>query len=254
VRPTASSHPAQTPFDQQIRIRGDAPPRALASHCHTWCVKVRVYELARELGVDSATVLSRLRQLGEFARSAASVVPDPVARRLRATMLDPDEPLPAIGIARSSQSQGWSTDDWQDERLWWEEDRWWSYAPAVILTHEAARACRVSASTIRQWVTRGYLAPTGRQGRELTFAASDVRDSQIARQSRTKSGSAVIPRWLRARDMDALITTKEAASLLGVSASTIRMWVKRGIIAPQSRAQRRNLYQVKDVITAARRR
>ena len=34
--------------------------------------KVRVYELAKELGVESKTVMAKLNELGEFVRSASS--------------------------------------------------------------------------------------------------------------------------------------------------------------------------------------
>ena len=44
--------------------------------------KVRVYELAKELGVESKIVLSKLQELGEFVRSASSTIEAPVARRL----------------------------------------------------------------------------------------------------------------------------------------------------------------------------
>ena len=45
--------------------------------------KARVYELAKELGVDSKTVLSKLESMGEFVKSASSTVEPPVARKLR---------------------------------------------------------------------------------------------------------------------------------------------------------------------------
>ena len=48
--------------------------------------KVRVYELAKELGVDSKTVLAKLQEQGEFVRSASSTIEAPVARRLREAM------------------------------------------------------------------------------------------------------------------------------------------------------------------------
>jgi translation initiation factor IF-2 len=44
--------------------------------------KVRVYELAKELGVESKVVLAKLQELGEFVRSASSTIEAPVARRL----------------------------------------------------------------------------------------------------------------------------------------------------------------------------
>ncbi|MEO3757416.1 translation initiation factor IF-2 [Mycobacterium sp. B14F4] len=45
--------------------------------------KARVHELAKELGVTSKEVLARLREQGEFVKSASSTVEAPVARRLR---------------------------------------------------------------------------------------------------------------------------------------------------------------------------
>ncbi|GAA1822452.1 translation initiation factor IF-2 [Microlunatus capsulatus] len=45
--------------------------------------KVRVYELAKELGVESKTVLTMLKDMGEFVRSASSTVEPPVERRLK---------------------------------------------------------------------------------------------------------------------------------------------------------------------------
>ena len=36
--------------------------------------KARVYELAKELGVDSKTVLEKLKDMGEFVKSASSTV------------------------------------------------------------------------------------------------------------------------------------------------------------------------------------
>ena len=45
--------------------------------------KARVYELAKELGVDSKTVLNKLEAMGEFVKSASSAAEPPVARKLR---------------------------------------------------------------------------------------------------------------------------------------------------------------------------
>ena len=45
--------------------------------------KVRVYELAKELGVTSKDVLNTLKDMGEFVRSASSTVEAPVERRLK---------------------------------------------------------------------------------------------------------------------------------------------------------------------------
>ena len=45
--------------------------------------KVRVHELAKELGQPSKVVLQKLQDMGEFVRSASSTIEAPVARRLR---------------------------------------------------------------------------------------------------------------------------------------------------------------------------
>jgi translation initiation factor IF-2 len=45
--------------------------------------KVRVYELAKELGVESKVVMTKLQELGEFVRSASSTVEPPVVRKLK---------------------------------------------------------------------------------------------------------------------------------------------------------------------------
>ena len=45
--------------------------------------KKRVYELAKDFGVDSKTVLDKLKDMGEFVKSASSTVEAPVARKLK---------------------------------------------------------------------------------------------------------------------------------------------------------------------------
>ncbi|MEE6280304.1 translation initiation factor IF-2 [Georgenia sp. MJ170] len=45
--------------------------------------RLRVHELAKELGTDSKTVLAKLTELGEFVKSASSTVEAPVVRKLR---------------------------------------------------------------------------------------------------------------------------------------------------------------------------
>ena len=45
--------------------------------------KVRVYELAKELGVDSKALLKTINDMGEFVRSASSTIEAPVERRIK---------------------------------------------------------------------------------------------------------------------------------------------------------------------------
>ena len=66
--------------------------------------KVRVYELAKELGMDSKTVLAKLQDMGEFVRSASSTVEAPVARRLKEALppVPPGEEKPAKKVAKKA--------------------------------------------------------------------------------------------------------------------------------------------------------
>ncbi|WP_129783501.1 translation initiation factor IF-2 [Promicromonospora panici] len=57
--------------------------------------KVRVYELAKELGVESKTLLAELKSAGEYVRSASSTLEPPVVRRMR-------DKFPAGGAAGPS--------------------------------------------------------------------------------------------------------------------------------------------------------
>ena len=63
--------------------------------------KVRVYELAKELGVESKVVMAKLQELGEFVRSASSTVEPPVVRKLREQL--PQE-VAASGGKRSARA------------------------------------------------------------------------------------------------------------------------------------------------------
>src|SRR6478609_7253638 len=70
--------------------------------------KVRVYELAKELGVESKTLLNHLKEKGEFVRSASSTIEAPVVRKIRETF--PAElsagaaPAPAAPAAPAAQA------------------------------------------------------------------------------------------------------------------------------------------------------
>ncbi|WP_405139030.1 translation initiation factor IF-2 [Nocardia sp. NBC_01388] len=60
--------------------------------------KARVHELAKELGVTSKELLARLKEQGEFVKSASSTVEAPVARRLRESVAP--KSTPANGSAK----------------------------------------------------------------------------------------------------------------------------------------------------------
>lgn len=76
--------------------------------------KARVYELAKELGVDSKTVLNKLKEMGEFVKSASSTVEAPVVRRLKTAFPSADQQESSQGTtekpAKSGHTSTGSTD------------------------------------------------------------------------------------------------------------------------------------------------
>ncbi|MEU4702394.1 translation initiation factor IF-2 [Nonomuraea dietziae] len=61
--------------------------------------KVRVYELAKEFGVESKVVMAKLQEMGEFVRSASSTIEAPVVRRL----------TEALGVSKPTKGGGSSS-------------------------------------------------------------------------------------------------------------------------------------------------
>ena len=74
--------------------------------------KVRVYELAKEFGVESKAVMAKLQEMGEFVRSASSTIEAPVVRRLKeafsaqAGKAQEKRPAGRAGAAAAGQSGG----------------------------------------------------------------------------------------------------------------------------------------------------
>ncbi|MEU1428559.1 translation initiation factor IF-2 [Nocardia sp. NPDC005746] len=66
--------------------------------------KARVHELAKELGVTSKELLARLKEQGEFVKSASSTVEAPVARRLRESLAPKSAPSGAAKPAAPKPS------------------------------------------------------------------------------------------------------------------------------------------------------
>ena len=65
--------------------------------------KVRVHELAKELGITSKDAVSKLQELGEFVRSASSTIEAPVVKKLR-------DAYPAAGAkGAAAHFPGWGT-------------------------------------------------------------------------------------------------------------------------------------------------
>ena len=66
--------------------------------------KVRVYELAKEFGVESKAVMAKLEEMGEFVRSASSTIEAPVVRRLKEAFNG--GAAPSLAVATASASGG----------------------------------------------------------------------------------------------------------------------------------------------------
>jgi Translation initiation factor IF-2, N-terminal region len=80
-----------------------APLRARPARSARWAgassagTKVRVYELAKEFGLDSMDVMPTMMAMGEFVRSAASTVEPAVDRKL----------MERFAASRKSQDRRW---------------------------------------------------------------------------------------------------------------------------------------------------
>jgi hypothetical protein len=81
-------------------------------------LNVGVYELARELGVDSYAVMAKLKAMGEYVRTASSTIKAPVADRVRAQFsLQPVKAREDTAAWRPLSRR--STDaPWEDEILY----------------------------------------------------------------------------------------------------------------------------------------
>ena len=74
--------------------------------------KVRVYELAKEFGVESKAVMDQLKEMGEFVRSASSTIEAPVVRRLKEAFASSAGPAarPRPGSLRTERRTGRRTE------------------------------------------------------------------------------------------------------------------------------------------------
>ena len=71
--------------------------------------KVRVYELAKEFGVESKAVMAKLQEMGEFVRSASSTIEAPVVRRLKEAFASQAPPSDPESVARDGTTIRWRT-------------------------------------------------------------------------------------------------------------------------------------------------
>jgi translation initiation factor IF-2 len=67
--------------------------------------KVRVYELAKDLGLESKELLAKLQEVGEFVSSASSTVEAPVVRKLMDKFPDLKAAVPAPKVAKKTAAK-----------------------------------------------------------------------------------------------------------------------------------------------------
>src|SRR5699024_2294164 len=66
--------------------------------------KLRVHEVAKQLGITSREALTKLEEIGEFVSSASSTIEPPVVKRLKAEFADAapaEKPKPAAKKPKS---------------------------------------------------------------------------------------------------------------------------------------------------------
>lgn len=217
--------------------------------------RVRVYELARELGVSASQVLASAKQLGASPRSASSPLEPDEVRRLRETFgmrgTDPRPSLrnrgpnpfePPSGVrppprpGRPYDDDPWHEVPSQDDEL-----------TAKQASHELG----VSAGAVRQWVHRGYLRAVGVRGRAHLYRRGDLKSARREAERNTRQPPA--PFLVRPALTRRSVSTAEAASLAGVLPSTIRVWVHRGLLRPLEAPGHAHRFDPMQVLRVARR-
>jgi DNA-binding transcriptional regulator YiaG len=132
-----------------------------------------------------------------------------------------------------------------------------------ITSRDVADLLGITQATVRQWVARGYITPTGRIGPSNVFRTSDVLEAydQIARRRKATRKPPEKRGWfadptpmdrIRTKHYDAVISIDEAARLISVSPATIRSWLhRRHLEALPSSKPRGVRLRLGDVIHAA---
>lgn len=195
--------------------------------------KARVHELAQELGISSRKLLAMLKEQGEFVKSASSMIEAPVARRVRELLASqPVRPRSRPPLSRPTSPAV-------------------VVAPQPVTATEAYEIMRIRPATIRQWVSRGYLRRVGSRGQAALYDREDLVKVRNMTEGRRNAPPSFPVLNLPANYHDSLITTTEAATLLGVAASTVRSWVTRGYLVPARRHRHGHLFTIGSVLTAA---
>lgn len=244
---------------------------------------MRVYELAKVLGQSSEVLLGNLRADGEWIASHLSVVPAPVIRRYLPTdavvatrvipsrgraMPVPMTPQPTRPVYALPPRPKRKLRPGPEPITMRAPERWDDeYAPyhsglryePELTTRDVAELLSVQQATVRQWVKRGHIKPSGKHGCSYFFDADEVRRAHDLITSRHKAAGTDLVfeqlrqlQRLRRVHAEALLTVTEAGLLVGVAPSTIRSWIHRGHLTPAASPKVGNvMLRLDDVISAA---
>ncbi|MFM1993709.1 MAG: translation initiation factor [Actinomycetota bacterium] len=65
----------------------------------------RVYDIAKELGIDTKVALAKLEELGEYVKGGSSTIAPPVAAKLRAAFPNAEKPAPKKTPAKTTKAK-----------------------------------------------------------------------------------------------------------------------------------------------------
>lgn len=156
--------------------------------------KVRVYELAKELGVENEAVMDQLREMGEFVRTASSTIEAPAVRRLKEV------------FAAKAAEQGPRASQWGQPRPAA------ALRPGDSVTHahwDAELPPGLIRELLESWDLVGRLAPD--PGLAVRFLADQSRlapfDVDRVRRVRNQCAHPVDQGWPQRYDLDMALTT-----------------------------------------------
>lgn len=188
---------------------------------------MRVYNLAKELGWTSRSLLHYLDTIGEPLPHASSNVPHEVVEYMRSA-------------PRDRRRLMMPPSDFQPKPPW----------PEIVTTAQAARIAHVKNATIRQWVHRGYLVPVSveQPSRSSSFnSANVVAAVEATKERRRRQEPDYAAPNLTRRGFDAVVSVSQAATYLRVPEPTIRSWVRRRKITPVGQRGRTSLFRLRDI-------
>ena len=231
---------------------------------------MRVWELAMQLRIPTHAVINILRGEGEHVTSHLNHVPGPLVDVVIAnapppskTAADYEPPPPTKAeLARWTEArERWDADRRRRRRrrpgprpitlsLPWDGDDYYDpdedfRAQEEATTRDIVNYTGVKATTVRQWVARGYITPVRKERGTHVFNTDDFLTALKAIQRRRRhpgrprrrppTPARPGPR-LNQVEFDPLnrvhpnkvITLAQAAGITGLSTATLRSWIHRG--------------------------